>query len=524
MSINKRTRKVKNVLLIAVVIAFLIAIIAGTYARYTSSGTVSGMGEIAKWHVELGTQDISSQTKTIDVTLTADEESNTNVTSGKIAPGQVLSGTFTVDPTGSEVAIDYLLTIGSMQVAGGTWNADSALSLSKVTALLEDETESTKLTIKDSNAIYFENLTNVTNGKDVTFKVYVAWDNDDANNEADTANGNAITEISIPVTVVARQHIDDGTYTVTFKDGETTLWEKTVVEGETIAKPTDPTKDGYTFINWYSDTELTNVYDFTTTILGDTTIRAKLEPIDYTITYNLDGGIATNPITYTIESDDIILNNPTKNGYYFAGWTGSNGTTPQTDVVIPKGSMGNKTYTANYAQYTQATLRTFNSGDKNVSWSFDSATGIYTITQKAGSSGWGQGVVCDDSTKDINWGQSYMLEFEIYTPNTYTLKTDGNTMFSSNGEGNDIYGTSWVILDGVRYDGALNSSGEGTLPQSHTITGGTWHKVQMYLMNDNTRQNSKHYAIRSFSGFALDLSKVTSNVTYQMRNLKSLVY
>ena len=117
-----------------------------------------------------------------------------------------------------------------------------------------------------------------------------------------------------------------------------------------------------------------------------------------------------------------------------------------------------------------------------------------------------------------------MLEFEIKVPNTYTLKTNGNTMFVSDGSGNDIYGTSWVILDGVRYDGALNSSGEGTLPQSHTITGGTWHKVQMYLMNDNTRQNSKHNAIKSYSGFALDLSRVTSNVTYQIRNLKSIVY
>lgn len=521
MSSNKRTNKVKNGILIVVVIAFLITIIAGTYARFSSSGTASGAGEIAKWHVELGNQDISSQEKTINVTLAPDAESNTNVTSGKIAPGQVLSGTFTVDPTGSEVAIDYLLTIGSMQVVGGTWNEDSEVSLSKVTALLEDETEATKLTINDSNAIYFENLTNVTNGKDVTFKVYVTWENsNDANNEADTANGSAITEISIPVTVVARQHIDDGTYTVTFKDGETTLWEETVVEGETIAKPTDLTKDGYTFINWYSDSELTTVYDFKTTILGDTTIKAKWEPITYTITYDLDGGIASNLTTYTIETDDITLNNPSKSGYYFAGWTGSNGTAPQTEVIIPKGTIGNKTYTANYAQYSQASLRTFNSGDKNVSWSFDSSTGIYTITQKAGSSGWGQGVICDDSTTNINWEQSYMLEFEIYVPNNYTLKTDGNTMFVSDGSGNDIYGTSWLIVDGVRTDG----SGYGDLPQSTAINGGTWHKVQMYLINNNTTENPNHKAIKSYSGFGLDLSSVTSNVTYQIRNLKSIVY
>ena len=282
MSSNKRTSKVKNGILIAVVIAFLISIVAGTYARYTSSGRVDSAGEIAKWHVTLGGQDISSETKTIDVSLTADEESNENTTSGKLAPGQVLSGTFKVDPTGTEVAVDYLLSIGSVQATGGTWNTGSELSLLKVTALVEGEENATELTVANSNAIYFEDLASVTNGKDVTFKIYVTWKNaNDANNVADTANGSAITQITIPVTVVVRQHIGDVTpqastsYTVTFKDGETTLSTQTVNEGETATKPTDPTKDGFEFVNWYSDSEFTTEYDFASIINGDTTIYAK---------------------------------------------------------------------------------------------------------------------------------------------------------------------------------------------------------------------------------------------------------
>ena len=71
-------------------------------------------------------------------------------------------------------------------------------------------------------------------------------------------------------------------------------------------------------------------------------------PTTYTITYNLDGGtVSGNPTTYT-SNDTITLNNPTKEGYTFTGWTGSNGTTPSTTVTIPKGSTGNKTYTANW--------------------------------------------------------------------------------------------------------------------------------------------------------------------------------
>ena len=70
----------------------------------------------------------------------------------------------------------------------------------------------------------------------------------------------------------------------------------------------------------------------------------------YSISYNLAGGSVDpeNPISYTCESDAITLNNPTKAGYTFAGWTGSNGETPQENVTIPAGSTGNKSYIATW--------------------------------------------------------------------------------------------------------------------------------------------------------------------------------
>ena len=84
-------------------------------------------------------------------------------------------------------------------------------------------------------------------------------------------------------------------------------------------------------------------------VTSNHTIVAKFSPISYTISYNLDGGtVSGNPTTYTVESNAITLNNPTKDGYTFTGWTGSNGTTPSTTVTIPKGSTGDRTYTANW--------------------------------------------------------------------------------------------------------------------------------------------------------------------------------
>ena len=72
---------------------------------------------------------------------------------------------------------------------------------------------------------------------------------------------------------------------------------------------------------------------------NDVVIRANYEIEAYSITYNLDGGsVSGNPTSYTEESEDITLKNPTKLGHTFIGWTGSNGNTPELTVTIPKGS------------------------------------------------------------------------------------------------------------------------------------------------------------------------------------------
>lgn len=68
----------------------------------------------------------------------------------------------------------------------------------------------------------------------------------------------------------------------------------------------------------------------------------------YTITYNLDGGtISGQKITYTVD-DTFTLPQPTKKGYTFLGYVGSNGTSAQKSVTVNKGTRGNLTYTAQW--------------------------------------------------------------------------------------------------------------------------------------------------------------------------------
>ena len=115
-------------------------------------------------------------------------------------------------------------------------------------------------------------------------------------------------------------------------------------------------RTGYAFTGWattaggsvaYSDKQ--SVSNLTTAPGGTVTLYAKWTPVTYKIEYSLGGGSASgNPDTYTIESAAMALKAPTRANHVFAGWTGSNGSTPQTSVTIPAGSTGDKSYTANW--------------------------------------------------------------------------------------------------------------------------------------------------------------------------------
>jgi uncharacterized repeat protein (TIGR02543 family) len=61
-------------------------------------------------------------------------------------------------------------------------------------------------------------------------------------------------------------------------DGGSDVAKKSVREGRTVVKPTDPTKAGFTFAGWYKDEACTEEWDFANDkVTGDITIFAKWE-------------------------------------------------------------------------------------------------------------------------------------------------------------------------------------------------------------------------------------------------------
>ncbi len=113
----------------------------------------------------------------------------------------------------------------------------------------------------------------------------------------------------------------------------------------------DASKFGYNFAGWYEeDTFETQVTTIEKGDKGHLELYAKFVPIDYTISYDLDGGefSKANPTTYNIASENITINNPTKYGHTFAGWKDEdNGSIVQFRRIL-KGTTGNKRYTAQW--------------------------------------------------------------------------------------------------------------------------------------------------------------------------------
>ena len=118
------------------------------------------------------------------------------------------------------------------------------------------------------------------------------------------------------------------------------------------------TRTGYTFDGWNSKANGTGkpyadqqeVLNLTAERDKVVTMYAQWKPIAYAITYNLNGGeVATeNPATYTIETPNFTLVNPTREGYTFLGWTGTDLLDVTQAVTIVNGSIGDRTYTANW--------------------------------------------------------------------------------------------------------------------------------------------------------------------------------
>lgn len=197
MARNERRTRTKRAIFAVIALLLVVYLISSTYARYSTEGKASGKVNIAEWHVVMQPNDGGEALTSTSRDISFKVQSNTNVVPGKIAPDVTAVAEIELNLTGTEVAVDFTATVGSLTPT----NLPSSDKIN-LTSAVEGGTQGTTTTIPlVNNAAFTED-----NGKKKV-TLTLTWTNDDQNNADDTATGIAGGTLTVPVTLTVQQHI-----------------------------------------------------------------------------------------------------------------------------------------------------------------------------------------------------------------------------------------------------------------------------------------------------------------------------
>ena len=227
---------------------------------------------------------------------------------------------------------------------------------------------------------------------------------------------------------------------------------------------------------------------------------------NYNISYTLNGGALPSgyPASYTITTNTFSLSNPTRKGYTFAGWTGSNGSTKQTSVSIAKGSTGNKSYTANWTvnQYNitykdqgNAAFSGAHESGYPTKHTYDTATALKGASKSYYRfDGWFTNQNCTGSAITSLGATAFTADITLYakwTPLTFTVTFDqqngtGGTSSVTATSGLAMPSATMPTREGYTFGGYFDgTNGSGT--QYYSATGSS-------VTNWNKEANTTLYA------------------------------
>ena len=225
-----------------------------------------------------------------------------------------------------------------------------------------------------------------------------------------------------------------------------------MIETETFTIK-DIQRTGYYFKGWYSNSNLTVPLDTTieTGSTGEINCYAKWEAINYTISYDLNGGTnnSKNPKTYTIESVTIIFADPTRTGYTFDGWY-TDSEFKQSISEIKSGSHGDVELHAKWTPEVYDITYHLNGGTNNSvnpkSYTIRSATTVFVDPTRKGYTfgGWYTDSGFTQAITEIKSGSYGNIElYAKWTPTPYTITFD--YAGGADDAGNKKYSTTYTI-------------------------------------------------------------------------------
>ena len=293
--------------------------------------------------------------------------------------------------------------------------------------------------------------------------------------------------------------------------GGTVTGDGTYQQGQTCTLIATPNQ-GYTFENWTEAGEVIQgegaTYSFT--VNSDRTLVANFQPITYNIEYELNGGsVATdNPTTYTIETPTFTLNNPTKTGYTFDGWTGTDLTQPTQTVTITQGSTGDRNYTANWTAISYNITYNLDGGSvataNPTNYTIETPTFTLNNPTKDGYTfeGWtGTGLTQPTQTVTITQGSTGDRSYTAHwTAINYNISVSANPTTG----GSAYVGNTPGITQGT-YNYNQNCTVHATANSGYTFTNWTENGEVVY--------SQPHYTFRVTDNRTL-VANFTSNPTY----------
>jgi len=326
------------------------------------------------------------------------------------------------------------------------------------------------------------------------------------------------TPVTHGFTLIAMWESDKPMYNVWFvlNGGTGNALTQTVKEGDKAYKPTNPTRQGYTFDGWYNgDTK----YDFNQSVKNDLTLIAKWSKsvsttTIYVVSYNSNGG--SSVYSQNVQSGGKATQpaNPTKSGYTFSGWK-YNGNTFDFNTSITSNITLDASWTKN--QSSQNNNSGTESGSKYVV-SFLSSGGSSVSSQSitAGGKASKPATPTKSGYTFLGWYTEDQKEYDfntkvnesiklraLWAPQIkYSMDKSGKWIFVNNPEG--LYGTKYLA----------DSNYANSLLYKTTFSGTT----ELYYEHGAGEGiiNSAYYAIRLYNPHDTSVTLKINNCGAQM--------
>lgn len=185
------------------IIAFLFLIILSyqildSYGIFESDTSSDISSSIAKWQILVNGSNITGSTNTFNID-TVNWETNSGVAPGKAAPGLSAYFEILINPSGSEVSIEYEIFLDFLN-----------LNNDKISLISIKDKLGNSLTEVDTNKYKgVIGLEDVLQGNIEKIRVEFTWENDESNNEIDSSYvGQTNPLLDIPISIRLSQYTE----------------------------------------------------------------------------------------------------------------------------------------------------------------------------------------------------------------------------------------------------------------------------------------------------------------------------